>query len=349
MFYTLCGVTDFRMPEISLHLLRLALGAPQVTSHIPDHLRLVAWTPAPNCVGLDILVEQLVRVEIRAVAGKEKEVNLPSVASQPSLDTAGCMNWMLVDNEKDFAPSMTNKTLQEQDKHEYREILVENHECQFSAIGNRRNQVATEALSSSWNDRCFSSSSVGGASLMVGPHPHLVAPVDRCSLSPCVGSDGWILLPQPLPHCPRIPLVGTPQGFLWSETPAFEVSPYRPNRKPNAKSASDQISYCFAGPECKRQLELVRTTVGNHTHDCSSLQGSQPDLRRTTSGARPKRSHSIFPPVTVPTIDGLPGNPKNFCRLRLRHPLADGTDYALTKNLLCHRRQTTGILTFHFA
>ena len=206
MFYTLCGVADFRVLEVGPYFLGAALGAPQVTPHVLHHLYLVARTPPPHRVGLDILIEQLVWVEIRAVAPKEKEVNLPPVACQPSLHTPGHMHWMLVDDEKDFASRMTDQPLQEHDKCEGGELLAEDHEGHLSAVGDGGDQVVAEALSRPRDNRGFSSPSVGGAGLMVGPHPHLVAPVNRGSLASGAGPDGRILSGQPVPHRLGFPL-----------------------------------------------------------------------------------------------------------------------------------------------
>ena len=80
-----------------------ALGTPQVTSHVSHHLRFVARTPPPDRVGLDVLIEQLVRIEIRAVAGQEHEANLPPMACHPLFDAMGRVDRMLVNDEKDFA------------------------------------------------------------------------------------------------------------------------------------------------------------------------------------------------------------------------------------------------------
>jgi hypothetical protein len=80
-----------------------ALGTPQVTSHVSHHLSFVARTPPPDRVGLDVLIEQLIRIEIRAVAGQENEANLPPMACHPLFDAMGRVDRMLVNDEKDFA------------------------------------------------------------------------------------------------------------------------------------------------------------------------------------------------------------------------------------------------------
>ena len=111
MFYTSCGVADFWVTEVGSHFFGSTLGAPQVTSHVYHHLRFVAGAPPPNGVGLDVLIEQLVRIEIGAVAGQEEKTNLPSMAGQPSFYSDGFMDRVFVDDKKDFASSLPRKPL----------------------------------------------------------------------------------------------------------------------------------------------------------------------------------------------------------------------------------------------
>ena len=347
MFHTLCGVADFGVPEIGPHLFGAALGTPQVTPHVSHHLRLVAWTPSANCVCLDILIEQLVRIEIRAVAGQKKEANLPPLARQPSFESGGRMYWMPVDNEKDFSSSMTDQPLQEHNKYEDREILVEYHECHLAAVGDSGDHVAAETFSSPWDDRCLSTPPVGSACLMVGPHPHLVAPVNRCALSSCASPDGRILLRQPLPHRLGVPLVCPPQGFLGREAPALEVTPYRPDGKLDVESAGDEIPNRFARPEGKRQLELVRTTVGNQTDGRSGLPRSQSNDGGSSSRTRPQCPNPAFSTASMPTVDRPSRHPKDTSRLCLGHSPADSPNDTFAQRVLRFWRQTPRVDMLH--
>src|SRR3990172_11303252 len=128
MFLTLGRVTNLRMPEIGPHLVGLALGTPQVPSHVAHHLRLVARTPSPNGVCFDVLIEQLVGIEIRAVAGQEEEAKLPLVAGHPVCDATGRMHGMLIDDENDSAARMPDQPPQEPEKDDASECLIEDHE-----------------------------------------------------------------------------------------------------------------------------------------------------------------------------------------------------------------------------
>ena len=209
MFHTSGGVTDFRMPEIGPHLVGSALDTPQVPSHVSHHLRSIARTSPPNGVRLDVLIEQLVGIEIRAVAGQEHEANLPPMACHPSCDSTGRMDGMPVDDEKDCAARMPDQPLQEREKDDAGEILAEDHEGQCPAVGDGGDHVASEALSRPGDDRGLSSPPVGGARLMLGSQ----APSRRPSTA-------WP------------PRVSHPPGWLDTPTSAIVAPPGDPARRP---------------------------------------------------------------------------------------------------------------------
>jgi len=75
--------------EVRLDLLGTTLSAPQVAPEITHHLPLITRAPSTQGVGLDILIEQLIGVEIGAVPGEEIEVNLLTMLSHPSIHALG--------------------------------------------------------------------------------------------------------------------------------------------------------------------------------------------------------------------------------------------------------------------
>ena len=58
--------------------LGLALGTPQIEANASDHLGLVRGSLPAKGVSLDILVEELVGAQVRAVAGEEEHGHLLS-------------------------------------------------------------------------------------------------------------------------------------------------------------------------------------------------------------------------------------------------------------------------------
>jgi hypothetical protein len=66
-----------------------ALGGAQVGAGVTDQLVLAVWTASAERVGLDVLVEQLGRVELGRVAGQELEFDLLGVSLDPGADLLG--------------------------------------------------------------------------------------------------------------------------------------------------------------------------------------------------------------------------------------------------------------------
>ena len=63
--------------KISCNQTRLSLTAAQITSDIPHQFKLFSGTATPHCIALYILVQHLVGIEVRAIAGKEEEADMP--------------------------------------------------------------------------------------------------------------------------------------------------------------------------------------------------------------------------------------------------------------------------------
>ena len=55
------------LEEISYHL-RLPLPATQVTANTSHHFGAIGGAALPQAVGLDVLIQQLVRIELRAIS-----------------------------------------------------------------------------------------------------------------------------------------------------------------------------------------------------------------------------------------------------------------------------------------
>ena len=85
MTVSCCRITDTWCPKIALHDVRPTLGAPQIATNMPNHLMKVLGTLPTQGIGLYVLVEKLVRVQLRAVAGKKEQPNLVTVGFQPRL------------------------------------------------------------------------------------------------------------------------------------------------------------------------------------------------------------------------------------------------------------------------
>lgn len=110
MFDTSGGIADARVVEVAFDLLRPSLSAPEIASYVSHELPLVARTLASHRVGLDVLVEEFVRIEVRAVAGQEEQAEARVMTPHPPLDLGGHVHGMLVDDEKYLAPGVAEKS-----------------------------------------------------------------------------------------------------------------------------------------------------------------------------------------------------------------------------------------------
>jgi len=182
---------------------------------------------------------------------------------------------------------------------------------------------------------------------MVGADPHLITPVHCCPLPLGVSSDSRIFPAQPAADCHRVELVGPPDRFLRCETPASQVSPHCPDRKPKTESTDDEISHGFSCPEDEGQLELVGAAIGEQSHGRCCLPWCQPNDRWPAAPVRSQSPHSILPPSTVPSVDGLTRDAEDPCCLGLGHPLTNGTDHSATESVLSAGGQTSCVLSIH--
>lgn len=56
---------DVRFLKVAANNVRLVLGAAKIAPNIGDHLRLIGRPPAAERIALDVLVQQLIRIQIR--------------------------------------------------------------------------------------------------------------------------------------------------------------------------------------------------------------------------------------------------------------------------------------------
>ena len=136
MLLTLGGITDIRMKEEVLNFVRFPLCAPEVAAHVSHEFHFVSWALAPYCVGLDIVVQEFVRVEFRAVSWQEEKADMRPPLCHPPLHRGGQMYRMSIHNEENLSLGMADQPPQEHNKHSRSEPAVKNHECHLSSIGN---------------------------------------------------------------------------------------------------------------------------------------------------------------------------------------------------------------------
>src|SRR5208283_1179913 len=178
---------------------------------------------------------------------------------------------MSINNQKDLSFGLANHAFQELGEHVIAESFPKNHKRKMPFVSNRRDHVATESLPRSWDDRSFTLKAVGPASSMIGPQSHLVTPINLGFFALRLSTYPWILMRKPVLYFFSVLLKGPTYRFLRGKTPLGQVAAHGPDRKLNSELFGNQLSYGFASPQVKRQLQLVRQAVLNSFTDLFCL------------------------------------------------------------------------------
>jgi hypothetical protein len=99
------GVAGVRVQKEPSHYLWLALPATQIGPKLFGELRGRAGTPPAGRVRLHILVEQLHRIQLRALAGQEVQLDPLGMSSNPGADQLGPMHGVAVHDQVDLPPA----------------------------------------------------------------------------------------------------------------------------------------------------------------------------------------------------------------------------------------------------
>ena len=118
----------------------------QVAAQAGDHFRLVGRLARAQGVGLDVLVEQYVRVQFRALAGQTDQTQPLCVFLDELLGRRRAMHRVAIDGQVKLAPDLSERAPHELEEHRVLELPLEHHEGQLAAIGDRRDHVAAKAL-----------------------------------------------------------------------------------------------------------------------------------------------------------------------------------------------------------
>ena len=148
---------------------------------------------------------------------------------QPRLNFFRTMNWMFIDNQKNFVFHLFNQPLQKYQKDDILKSFLKNHKTQLASIGNRGNHITTKTLTCSMNHRCAPTQSIRTANGTIRTQSHFITPVNFRLFSSSFLLYGWIFLFQPAFDLFWILFKSTPNRFLWGKTPLFEISANSPN------------------------------------------------------------------------------------------------------------------------
>ena len=323
------------------------MTTPKKTSQVLDHLYEVVRPFATQCIGFCILIQQFVRVQFRAVSRKKEQLDTPSMCRHPFINFLGSVHRMAVDNQKHLSFRLLEQPAREFKEHLRTKALLEDHEIESPLVGNGGEHIASEALSSPRDHWCLPPLSVGAACTVIRPQTHLIPPKDSGLLVLGLSSNRRVILFKPLSYRLGISLKGTADRFLGSKVPPGKVPAHCPYRNPDPKSLLNKLTYGFAGPKKKGQLQLFWGTINNRFGNLGSLPWQKRSASRATSSPFSESLFTSFSVGSDPFANSLACHSKNFGYFNLIDPIQNILNRFLTKVRLCNCRKRTSIFNIH--
>lgn len=149
-----------------------------MTAHNGHKFGSVGRTALAEPVRLDVLVQQFIGVQLRAVAGHPNQLQPRLVFVCKARGCSGFMHGMPIHDQIDCAGDLFEQPLQERHKDGGLEVALKHHEGEGSLVGDGRDHVTPEALAGSLHDWGSSDRSIARPRHMVTAQPHFVAPIN---------------------------------------------------------------------------------------------------------------------------------------------------------------------------
>ena len=328
--------------------LRSALSTSQIRANLLQHLRLIVGTLPTHRIGLDVLIKKFVRIQLRTVPRQVEQSELLAVPMDPAFDPFGTMHRMTIHNQKDFPPVLFDQPPKKVDHHRCGESRLENHKGQSAPVGDRRDHIAAKPLTGSWNNRRLPLETITASGLMIGTHPHFVAPVDVGAFAVGLLTDCRIVVFQPVLDGFGVLLVSATKWFLRRKAPAFQIPTHRPNRNRKAVSFFHQLAYCVARPQGEGKFQLIGTSVGNQADKCSCLMTGQTRPMFGAALVGLQSSVATFSVRLEPIVNRCSSHAKDVTSLDLRHVLFENRmNHSVPQFLLRWRRKLSAIVCLH--
>lgn len=342
-----CCVANMWMPTVATDLLQSPLGTPHEALDVGQQLSRVSRMGSLHSIGLDVVVEILVRFEFGAVPGQEKQANLSPVSHHPRCHVPCFMDGMRADDHEDFLLGMTDQPVQKRCTHRRREAALEHHEDRLSSVGDLQEHVAPKALARAGAHWRLATSAPGAASLVVRTHLRFVAPKDRCALPLRQDPDGGILLLEPPAHGCRVLLIGSAQGFLGSEPPPPQTRPTvqterrTPNRRAIMSWTASWVHNTNGNLSWSGYRSVISRTVIAAWYSFSSKMRGRPRGRDRTACKPPSRRRRSQ------ALTEVTGDFKDSGCFGLRHPCLHNPNNPQAERLLGRRGDQAHVSALH--
>src|SRR5215210_1766625 len=252
-----------------------ALWPPGEAAHVVDDSLLelpLAAGERPGGDGLlDIAVQALVRVEVRAIGREVENLDLILTSVQPRAHQSRPVHLQPIEDEENLAAGVADQALEEADQSRRLDRAVEHHPAQLASVAHRRDQADIGPPVVGANHRGLTAWGVAPAAHVVRAQAALVAPEDHSLLRLGPRRDRRVLPAQPAPYCGRVLLLGPPQRLLRGVAPARQVAAHGPHRHYDAEALPDQLLHRRPAPERERQPQLVRHLLADQRLDLRLL------------------------------------------------------------------------------
>jgi hypothetical protein len=195
------------------------------------------------------MVQQLHRVQLRAVAGQKLQLDPVGMTSHPGADQLGPVHRMAIHDQMDLpAGAIAQQPTQKVDEDPAGERPGEEAEPQHPSVGDRADHVDPESLAGPFDHRGLAHRRPGASRRRIRADPHLIQPQHQPAFAAGLGADGGIVGGQPAAHRGRVLLQGPALGPLGAEPPATQIAAHGGAGQQEAIAAGDQLSDRIASP-----------------------------------------------------------------------------------------------------
>ena len=247
--------------------LRLLLSAAQVVADPGHQFSAIGGATLAETIGLDILVEEFIWVELRAVTRQPDQAQSGLVGGDEVAGHDRAMHRVAIHDQIQLPCRLLKQATHELHEQQAIELAVEHHELKMATVCDRRDHVAAKALPGGPDDRRLAHRGVARTGNVVAAQAHLVAPVNHGLLPLGVPNNRRILRAQPARNCRIVTLIGPARRLLRAHAPASQLATDRGQRHRNTVLALDQAHHCRPRPKVERQLQLVRQRVDDQFPD----------------------------------------------------------------------------------
>ena len=218
--------------------------------------------------GLEVGVQIFIWVQSRAVAGQVEQLYALSVLFYPLGHLPGMVHAQVVDDQEHFALRLFAQPFEKLNKPVRIQAFPVEHETQLALIGQGRNQLDSASPGLREHQHWpLAAWRVTARVMFNRTDCRLIGPTYFGSFGLGTLLNGRVVLFEPKLYRLRALLVGALDRALRRKTPMRQILAHRAGRHINQKQLFDQRAHRLGIPECKFQLELIRTVINQFALD----------------------------------------------------------------------------------